>query len=572
MSQIISTLLFILISAVAGGVFAKFLRLPLILGYIAVGVAIGNVFGGFVDKQLIDAISEGGVTLLLFTLGLEFSFQRLTKTLRIVSWGAALQILFSFLLFLLLFLWIGFAFLPAMFFAIAGSLSSTAVVMRLLTERGESETVPGEVLSAWLVIQDLAVIPIMMILPAIAASYLGGSASIGMTMSIIGVNILKATIAIGAIILLGCSVFPSLLSYIAKIGSREIFLVTVVGMVFLSASVAYAVGLSAALGAFIAGLLISETSQNHAIFSEIRPLRDIFAVVFFVSLGMALPVSLVLPMIATLVGATIVIFLTKLCVVYPITRFLGYHRKTAFLVALGLTQMSEFGFIIAREGRLIGALSHQQYALLVALVFTTIMVSTPLFGKGQTVYYRLLRLAGRHVPRFFPDKKEEELFGKELALRDHVVICGYGRVGKYIGRALQMVDVPFIVVDYNQATVASLREKGIPVIYGDPADIDVLDYAQIDYARSVIIAIPDRHTQEMVIANAQTLNKHISIICRTHHEEDQVRLKTLGVSTIIQPEFEASMAMTTKLYREYAVPEEEIPGKLQRLKIEHGMG
>lgn len=566
------TLFLILFAALAGGLFAKVLRLPLILGYIAVGVLVGNVFASSVDQTLIGHIAESGVTLLLFTLGVEFSFHRLRKVLGTVSWAATLQMLLSFCILLPIFMSFGFSFLPALFMGIAASLSSTAVVVRLLSERGEMETIPGEVLTGWLIVQDLAVIPIMMMIPSIASIAAAGSTSVVTTVSLLGVNLIKAAIAIGAIIFLGRTGIPWVLNKVASFGSREIFLVTVIGLVFLSGTVAYMAGLSAALGAFIAGMLVAETSQNHAIFAEVRPLRDLFAVVFFVSLGMALPVSILYPVLPIILLMTIAIIVVKAMIVYLLSRFLGYHRKTSFIVALGLTQMSEFGFIIANVGLKQGVLSEQHYAIIVALVFVTIMVSSPLFTKATDIFYFLRKKAPFLYPNFIPEKVEKEIFEKELPLKDHVVICGYGRVGKYVGRALTMAGIPFIVVDYDHSTVKLLREKNIQVIYGDPADMDVLDYAQVDFARAVVIAIPDRHTQEMVIANAQTLNKNVRIICRTHHEEDQMRLKTLGVHTIVQPEFEAAVTITNKLLSQFGVEQADIDGKIARLKIEHGLG
>lgn len=567
-----TTLLLVFLSAIIGGILAKKLRQPAIIGYIAVGVIVGNACSKSIDKTLIDQIAGVGVTLLLFTLGVEFSFERLKKILKTVSWAAILQILISFFLFLPLFLWFGYAFLPSLFIAIASSLSSTAVVVRMLSERGEKETIPGEVMTGWCVVQDLAVIPIMMLLPALTSVYLSGSSSVVATVSVTLINIIKASIAIGGVIFLGRIGVPWIVGAIAKFGSRELFLLTVIALVFLSGSIAYSVGLPAALGAFIAGLIVSETSQNHTIFSEIRPLRDLFAVVFFVSLGMALPFGLLVPILPILGMATLAILIGKMIIVYGISRFVGYHRKTSFLVAIGLAQMSEFGFIIANVGFTIGALSEQQYALLVALVFATIMVSAPMASQGHGLYYYLRDKTKQWFPKVFPDRREELLYQTNPPMKDHVVICGYGRVGKYIGRALQMAHIPFLVVDYNETTTKELRGKGIPVLYGDPADSDVLDHAEVDFAKLLVVAIPDRHTQEMVIANAQTLNKQITILCRTHHEEDQIRLKTLHVAHIIQPEFEAAISITTKLFREYGVPEEEIPGKLHRLKIEHGMG
>lgn len=567
-----TTLLLIFIAAVFGGVLAKLLRQPLILGYIAVGVLVGNFFSGAINHVLIEQVAESGVTLLLFTIGVEFSFHRLRKVLGTVSWAASAQILVSFCLFLPIFLSFGFSFLPALCIALAASLSSTAVVVRMLSERGETETIPGEVMTGWLIVQDLAVIPIMLLLPSIGSIYASGTASVIGVVSLLGINLLKAGLAIGLIIFLGRTGVPWMLNKIAAFGSREIFLLTVMGLVFLSGTVAYMAGLSAALGAFIAGILVAETSQNHTIFAEVRPLRDLFAVVFFVSLGMALPVGLLLPVLPTILFGSVIIMGVKALVIYLLSRFLGYHRKTSFLVAFGLTQMSEFGFIIARVGWTTNMVSEQQYATIVALVFVTIMLSAPLFANGQRLYYFLRKRAKFLYPDFIPNKVETELFSKDTPLRDHVVICGYGRVGKYIGRALTMSAIPFVVVDYNHTVVKELREKNIPVIYGDPADLDVLDYAEVDFAKAVVIAIPDQHTQEMVIANAQTLNKHIRIICRTHHEADQVRLKTLGVSTIVQPEFEAALAITHKLLAQFGVEEADIDGRISRLKIEHGLG
>ena len=565
------TLFLILFAALVGAFFAKLLRLPLILGYIAVGVLVGNIFSAIVDHTLIGHIAESGVTLLLFTLGIEFSFHRLKKVLGTVSWAATLQMLLSFCILLPIFLGLGFSFLPALFMGIAAALSSTAVVIRLLSERGETETISGEVLTGWLIVQDLAVIPIMMMIPSIA-SIVMSDVSLVTTVSLLGVNLIKAAVAIGAIIFLGKTGIPWVLNKVAAFGSREIFLVTVIGLVFLSGTVAYMAGLSAALGAFIAGILVAETSQNHAIFAEVRPLRDLFAVVFFVSLGMALPVSVLYPVLPMILMMALIIIAVKAIIVYLLSRFLGYHRKTSFIVALGLTEMSEFGFIIASVGLKQGVLSEQQYAIIVALVFVTIMISSPLFTKATSIFYFLRKKVPFLYPNFIPEKVEKELFDKELPLKDHVVICGYGRVGKYVGRALAMEGIPFIVVDYDHTTVKLLREKNIQVIYGDPADMDVLDYAQVDFARAVVIAIPDRHTQEMVIANVQTLNKTVRIICRTHQEKDIIRLKTLGVHTIVQPEFEAAVTITNKLLSQFGIEQTDIDGKVARLKIEHGLG
>ncbi len=570
--SLITTLLLVFGAAMFGGAIAKLLKQPLLLGYIAAGVLFGNLFPRITDHVFLKIIADTGVTLLLFTLGVEFSFHRLKRVLGAVTWAASFQILICIFLFLLGAMYLGFGFLPALVIAVAAALSSTAVVVKVLSERGELDTLPGEVMTGWLVVQDIAVIPIMILLPSVVSSSASGDASITGLVTTLGISVLKAALALGLIVLIGKRVVPRVLGKIASMGSREIFVLATVALVFLSAITTYVLGLSAGLGAFIAGLLIAETSQNHAIFAEIRPLRDLFAVVFFVSIGMGIPVAYLWQMAGTLAIMTAVILALKWFVVMGLMRFLGYHRKTSFLVAVGLTQMSEFGFIIASQSLALGAIGGEHAIFIVALTFLTILVSTPLMARGHGLYYAFHEWLGKYTPTIFHTKKELADMKEELPYRDHVVLCGYGRVGKYIGRALELSGLPFVVVDYNSAAVASLKEKGIPVIYGDPADKDVLDFAQVDHAKALIIAIPDRHTQEMVIGHAQTLNRKIKIICRTHHEEDQKHLKSLGVDAVVQPEFEAAISIVERLLPSFGVNEEEIAGKISRLKIEHGAG
>ncbi|OGG11463.1 hypothetical protein A2Z00_02855 [Candidatus Gottesmanbacteria bacterium RBG_13_45_10] len=570
--SLIITLLLVFFSAICGGIVAKFLKQPTLLGYIAVGVLFGNLLSRWIDQSFLQTIADTGVTLLLFTLGVEFSFHRLRKILGSVVWAVTAQMFLSMFVCFLVLLGVGLEFLPSLFIAVAASLSSTALAVKILSERGELETLHGEIAVGWCVIQDLSVVPVMLLLPAIVGVQASGTATITATILVVVMSLVKAGLALALIIFLGRKGIPRLLNLVAGLGSREIFLITTIGIVFLAALITYALGLSTALGAFIAGLLISETSQNHAIFAEVRPLRDIFSVVFFVSLGMVLPIASVVHQAPLLLGMTFLVMIVKWFLVFGLSRYMGYHRKTAFLVAVALMQMSEFGFIIAKVGSSLGVLTGDRYVFLVSLTFFTMFVGTPLLAGGHAVYYLFYRTIGKLLPRLFSSKQELTPNREELPIKNHIVICGYGRVGKYIGRALDMAKIPFLVVEYNQATVSELRSKGIQVVYGDPADKDVLDFAQVDFARAIVIAIPDRHTQEMIIGNAQTLNRRIRIICRTHHEEDQRHLKSLGVHTIVQPEFEAALSVIERILPEFGVTPEDLSGKISRLKIEHGLG
>lgn len=568
--SLITTFLLLLAGALGGGAVALRLKLPSIVGYIAGGILVGNTFSRGIDHQLIGLIAEAGVTLLLFTLGVEFSFHRLKRILHAISWPAIAQMVVTLFIVLLALISLKMPFIPALFLSSAAALSSTAIVVKLLSEKGELDSIPGELATGWLVVQDLAVVPILILLSAVS----GVTGTEGAFLSVLGTILfamLKAGVLILAVLFLGGRGVPMLLTAVAGFRNRELFLLTTIGIVFLVGLLTYAVGLSVSLGAFLAGLLVAETSQNHAVFAEIRPLRDLFAVVFFVSLGMALPIGVLVTSLPIILVMTACVVLVKGGSIYTLLRFLGYHRKTAFLVGAYLTQVSEFGFVIAGTGVALGALSETQSSILIAVTFITILVSSPLISRGHQAYYFVHNLTKR-FPKMFRDKAEEIPTDVGYPIRDHVVICGYGRVGRYIGRALQMSSIPFLVVDYNQHTLSSLRGSGIQTVYGDPADKEVLDYAQVDFAKSIVIAIPDRHTQEMVIGNAHSLNRRIKIICRTHHEEDQRHLKSLGVQTIIQPEFEAALTIVNKLLNDFGIPEEEMAGKMSRLKIEHGLG
>jgi monovalent cation:H+ antiporter-2, CPA2 family len=568
--SLITTFMLLLSAAIGGGTLAVVAGLPSVVGYIAGGIVIGNVLATFVDVPLITMIADVGVTLLLFTIGLEFSFQKLRRIFQGIVWLVIAQLFLVFLCIMSVLLIVHISFLAALYIASASAISSTAIIVKILSERGEMESIYGELSTGWLVIQDLAVVPLLIVLAAVSqislhgGTVLNGIISIG---SIVGLSVVFTIV----VVYLGRFGVPKLLTAVAGFKNKELLLLTTIGIVFFIGILTSSLGLSAAIGAFLAGLLIAETSQNHAVFAEIRPLRDVFAVVFFVSLGMTISVPTLVPSFLFILSITIGIMIVKIFVIFGLLRFMGYHRKTAFLVSLALTPLSELGFVLATSGTASGALTPYYSSIVVASTFFSIILAAPLITNGSKIYYRLIGFMKR-FPKIFREKTEEHLSPEGLPIENHVVICGYGRVGKYIGRALQMANIPFVVVDYNQATLKNLKEQGIQTVYGDPADKGVLDFAQVDFARILVVAIPDRHTQELIISHAMSLNRRIKVICRTHHEEDQQILKALGVQTVIQPEFEAALSIISKLLGDFGVENDEISGKITRLKIEHGVG
>ncbi len=561
-------LFLILLAGFLGGFIARKLRQPLLLGYILAGVIIGALALPILDQGAVKTLAEIGVALLMFALGIEFSLVRLKRVKEIAVWGGLIQILLTILLGLLIFPRFGFDFYSSLFMASAFSLSSTAVVTKLLSEKGELDSLPGEIMVGWLLIQDLAVLPMLAILPKVAILETSQFWQILLSVG-------EAAGLLFLVILLGRSLITKLIDRIAAINSRELLLLSVVALCLAAAFGTYWLGLSFALGAFLAGLIVSESSQNHAIFSEIRPLRDVFVIVFFVSLGMMITPNFILAKLSIILGLLILVLLVKFIVVIGLVLYLGYHTKTAFLVAIGLVQVGEFSFVLARLGINQGLITEEIYSYILAVAMLSILLTPFLFSLAPKVYLWIRKMAGKRFPKLYSlvfARFEHRQAQEELPLENHVIICGYGRVGGWLGRALEMAEVPFVVVDYNFKVVADLKEKGIPVIYGDPGDIDVLNVAQVKKAKTIVIAIPDRHTQELVIGNCQTLNPNLSIISRIHHKEDQARLKALGVKTIIQPEFEASLSMIHRILQTYGLEKEEVSKKIKRIKIEHGMG
>jgi CPA2 family monovalent cation:H+ antiporter-2 len=394
-------LLLVLLSALAGGFIAFKIKLPSLVGYILAGVIVGNIVPQYAANPILKTISDTGVTLLLFTLGIEFSFHRLSHSLKGIGKIAIIQILGCIGIFTVLLLGFRFPLLPSLFIGSALALSSTAVVVKILSEKGELETIPGETATGWLVIQDLMVIPLLILLPAIVSVSGQPDLGIGGIIGSIALSIGKASIVLLVILFFGRIVIPKILSAVSAIGSRELFLISTIGIVLLASVGTFAAGLSAPMGAFIAGLIIAETGQNHAVFSEIRPLRDLFAVVFFTTIGMMLPLGIVSHSWVTLLLLTIIVLVVKWIIVYALSRARGLHKKTAFLVAVYLLPMSEFGFILAAEGALLGVLDEQQSVLLVALTFVTIFLSTPFLSSGQRLYYRFSQTLGKRLPKIF---------------------------------------------------------------------------------------------------------------------------------------------------------------------------
>lgn len=560
--KIIYDLLIILCTALLFGYLARKIKQPAITGYV-IGGAVVSLLGGKLLTNSISTLADIGVILLMFTLGVEFSFRRLTKIKNIVVWGAIAQIVIFSIVFIGVSLFLfQLSFYQALFLSLAFSLSSTAITVKLLFDRGETDTLHGEILTGWLLIQDLAVIPLWVLLPNIAQIFAKGGFDLKVVAWDLFLNLLKSGIILYFVFWLGKRIVPFILSRVAKTNTRELFLITIVLLISAVALGVSFVGLSPALGAFIAGLLIAETVEHVEVFAETRPLRDILSIIFFVSLGLLFNAQFLFSHFFYIAALTGVVLLLKFLVVIRLMAFFGFHSRISFLTAIGLTSVGEFAFILGRFGLVNNYLSDYSYQILLSTSVLT-MIFSPWLISGENYFYsRIYSFLKKYFPflfdKLFTGNEPTVNVYEKLAFTDHVVICGHGRVGSHISKILDRAQIPYVVVDFNQKVVSDLKRHAVNAIYGDPSEIDVLDYAKVDKAKVIVIAVPDRHSQEIIIRNSLQLNSEIVIICRSHHEEDANRLYALGAHSIIMPEFEAAIHMGGVLLKLYKFAPEEI--------------
>lgn len=570
----IQDLFFILSAAFIGGFLAKMFKLPLVVGYLTSGIIIGQLAAYLFPRQdTLTGVAQVGVALLLFTLGLEFTLQKLKDLGEVIIFGAFIEVILTTFIGSVLLPFLGFDFFTSLVLGVAFSLSSTAVAIKTLSDRGELETMTGELSAGWLFMQDFFTIPILLILPVVGQLLAHGSILDISSLFTLIRTLFYACVLFWLILLLGKTIVPKVMEKIAELNSRELVTIGGVSLCFLFALLFQVLGFSYTVGAFVAGILIASSSARLGIFSEVRPLRDLFSVVFFVSLGFLFDPSFLILHLGLILALVLFVMLIKFIISIGIIFLLGYHAKTAVLVSLSLLTVGEFAFIIALSLYSSQLITYEAYMTILTVTLISLLVGTlPLYG-GSRMYYIIKNFITRILPvskRFF--NARDLPVSPAQPFENHVIVLGYGRVGKYICRALTFVDIPFIVVDFDHRTVKKIRGEGINAIYGDPADPMILTSASIKEARAVILAYADRMMQEVVVTTIVNLNPKVHLLCRVHFEEDQKKLKSLGVHTVIQPEFEAAIALTTKILKLCNIRASEIEGKITRLKIEHGLG
>ncbi|PSB20336.1 sodium:calcium exchanger [Phormidesmis priestleyi ULC007] len=561
--RLIVDLVSVLAAAAAGGLLAALLKQPVLLGYLLAGVVVGPTGLGLIKEVVqVETLAQFGVAFLLFALGVEFSFSELKKVKAISLGGGGLQITLTVLVTTLVSLGLGWVTSPAqgVFLGAILSLSSTAVVLKCLMERNETGTPYGQVMLGILVVQDLALGLMLAVLPALDKPVEEIGLAVGWAL------IQTGLFALGAIAA-GIWVIPPLLRLLAKTESRELFLLGVVAICLGIALLTEHLGLSIEMGAFVAGLMISEAEYADQTLTYVEPLRDIFASLFFASIGMLIDPVFLWNNIELILGLVAIVFVGKFLIITPLVRLFRYPLKTALIAGLGLAQIGEFSFVLASEGLSLGLVSRRVYLLILGTTAVT-LVLTPF----------VLRL----VPRLFTWAESLPLLKKyleesdvplaiadDLPTQNHVVVCGYGQIGRNIVRLLQDRGYPVVVVDQSESRIQQVREAGLPYIYGNAASLHVLEKAGVAHAQGMAIALPDPMSTRLCLKRALEIAPDLDIVVRANQGKDIELLYQLGAREVVQPEFEASLELSAHLLNGVGLPLPAIQREVQQIRNSH---
>lgn len=558
---LISTIAAALGLALIMGLLAARLKLPPLVGYLIAGIILGPATPGFVaDVELSGQLAEIGVMLLMFGVGLHFSLEDLLAVRRIALPGAIVQIAVATLLGMgVARLW-GWSLPAGIVFGLALSVASTVVLLRALESRGLLETLNGRIAVGWLIVEDLVMVLVLVLLPTLAVSLgVTGEAAHGPAhqslLTTIGVTLGLVTLFVALMLIVGKRVFPWLLWQIARTGSRELFTLCViaaaVGIAYGSAQL---FGVSFALGAFFAGMVMRESPLSYRAAEESLPLRDAFSVLFFVSVGMLFdPQVLLREPLHVLAVVAIIIFGKSLAAFFIVLLF-RYPLNTALTVSASLAQIGEFSFILAGLGVSLGLMPQEGQSLVLAGAIISITLNPLVFRaiEPAQAWIRARSKLAQALER--PDDPLAVLpMTVELTrLTGQVVLVGYGRVGRRIGEALTANGISFVVAEENREVVEQLRKQGIPAVSGDASDPNVLIQAHVHRARMLVIATPDTLDVRRMIEIARTVNPRIETVVRTHSEEEAALLEKENAGKVFLGEHELARSIIQHVLDRYA--------------------
>jgi CPA2 family monovalent cation:H+ antiporter-2 len=562
-TPLISTIVLALVISFGLGALAHRFKVSPIAAYLLAGVILGPFTPGFVaDQALANELAEIGVILLMFGVGLHFSLADLLSVRAIAVPGAIIQIVLVTLLGVALAWSLGWTPGSGVVFGIALSVASTVAVLRALQERRELNTDGGRVAVGWLIVEDLAMVLTIVLLPPLANILQGGADAVADLESLgipLAWTVAKIAVFIGGMLVVGIRVIPWLLHYVAHTGSRELFRLAVLAIALgFAYGAAHLFSVSFALGAFLAGMVLSESQLSQRAAQESLPLRDAFAVLFFVSVGMLFDPKIIWTAPWALIATVLVIVVIKAVTGYAITRLFGQSQAVALMIGASRAQIGEFSFIVAGLGVALGVLPEQGRDLILAGAIISLLINPVLFAAQDWWPQKIA--AASPTPETAPAATAEKAEPIPVTqLSGHVILIGYGRVGSVVGAALIAARTPLLVVEENAASAAPLRQAGIETIIGNSADPAVIRAVNVPGARCLLVAIPDAFEGGQAVEQARALNATVRIVARAHSEEEVAHFKRCGATEVIMGEDLIARAMIDDVRKILSPSGEQVP-------------
>lgn len=557
---LLNDLIILLLASVPIAFLCHKLRLPVIVGFMLTGILIGPYGLKLInDVHAVETLAEIGVMLLLFTIGLEFSLGRLLEMKRLVLWGGGWQVVLTTLLGLGIFWLVGWPFKQSVLFGFLLTLSSTAIVLKTYSDRLEVDTPHGRAGVGILLFQDLCIVPMMLLVPILSGREGASPANIATKLG-------TAVAAVAIIMFSARKLIPFVLGHIVRLRSQEVFIIFVVLVSFGTSWLTAHFGLSLALGAFIAGVVLSESEYSHQIVADIMPFRDVFNSLFFISIGMLLSTGFFIAHLPMVLAWFAGLVLLKATIIIAVVMSLRYPTRVATMTAVGLAQIGEFSFILAKTATSQNLLSDNDYQLFLASAILS-MVATPFFIKaaspiGQAVQSLISRKVG------LPEIETEAEASAEPAPDCQVIIIGYGLNGRNLAKVLHRTGIPYQVLEMNAQAISEARAQGVPIFYGDAVRREVLHHIGVEHAKILVIAISDPAASRYAVSQAREMNPDLHIIVRTRYMSELPELYKLGANQVIPEEFETSIEIFSRVLAQFGIARNIIQREIEDIRRE----
>lgn len=536
------------------------IKVSAIVGFFITGILAGpGGFGLVKAVSEVQLLAEIGVIFLLFTIGIEFSLEKFSQLRRSVLLGGSLQIGLTFLAVFLITHFSGLSTKESVFIGFLISLSSTAIVLKLLQDKDEMDSPHGRTSLGILIFQDIAVVPMILFIPLLAGA--AGNLNVDIFVFLLELAGIIFFITVGT-----KWIIPWVLYHIARLQSRELFILSVIAICLSITWLTTVIGISPALGAFLAGLMISNTEHSHQALGSILPFRDVFISFFFISIGMLFNINFFFQYFLVIFLIVAGVLILKSLIASIVTAILGFSFRIIVLVGLILSQIGEFSFILAATGIQYNLLSESSYQIFISLSVITMAVTPFILNSSPFIVSNLLKLP---VPEKLKTGSYPMRISEKLKLKDHVVIVGYGVNGRNVARATKTADIPYLIIEMNPEIVKKEKEEGESIYYGDATHETVLRHSNIENARVLVVAISDPFATQKIIGSARRLNDGVYIIVRTRYIQNMDELYNLGADEVIPEEFETSVEIFSRVLAKYLVPSEEINEFTSRIRLDH---